>query len=269
MTAHTLMQIGLVGLGRMGANLVRRLMRDGHSCVVYDIDTDAVASLSTDGATAATSVTDLIEQLAPPRAVWVMVPAGDVTGKTIDDLVGHMGAGDAIIDGGNSYYRDDMRRANELSKRGINLIDCGTSSGVWGVDRELMESGRRVAMVGDGINDAPAQPDLGIPLGARTDLGVETAGAVRMRSDPLEVAAAVCIGRDTVRLDRHNLGWTLGDNTLALPMAAAGLRPRLAAIATPRDRGDHNGRIECPRRDQRADPHVAHSAPTRPTRTSR
>jgi 6-phosphogluconate dehydrogenase len=135
MTTHTPMQIGMVGLGRMGANLVRRLMRDGHSCVVYDIDTDAVASLKTDGASPATSVSDLIKQLAPPRTVWVMVPAGAVTGKTIDDLATHMATGDTIIDGGNSYYRDDMRRAGELADHGINLIDCGTSGGVWGIDR--------------------------------------------------------------------------------------------------------------------------------------
>jgi 6-phosphogluconate dehydrogenase len=135
MTTGTPMRIGMVGLGRMGANLVRRLIRDGHSCVVYDIDTDAVAALKTDGATAATSVTDLVEQLSPPRAVWVMVPAGDITAKTIDELATHMAAGDIIIDGGNSYYRDDMRRAKELSGQGINLIDCGTSGGVWGIER--------------------------------------------------------------------------------------------------------------------------------------
>jgi 6-phosphogluconate dehydrogenase len=135
MTTHTPMQIGMIGLGRMGANLVRRLMRDGHTCVVYDVDTDAVASLTSDGAAAATSVSDLIEQLAAPRAVWVMVPAGDITGKTIEELATHMATGDMIIDGGNSYYRDDMRRAGELSERGINLVDCGTSGGVWGIER--------------------------------------------------------------------------------------------------------------------------------------
>ncbi len=125
----------LVGLGRMGANLVRRLIGDGHSCVVYDIDSDAVAALTTDGAAAATSIADLIEQLSPPRAVWVMVPAGDITGKTIDELASHMPAEDTIIDGGNSYYRDDMRGAGELSGRAINLVDCGTSGGVWGIER--------------------------------------------------------------------------------------------------------------------------------------
>jgi len=135
MTTHTPMQIGMVGLGRMGANLVRRLIRDGHSCVVYDIDPDAVAALTADGAAAATSLSDLVDQLSAPRAVWVMVPAGDITGKTIDELAHQMSPGDTIIDGGNSYYRDDMRRAGELSGRGVNLVDCGTSGGVWGIER--------------------------------------------------------------------------------------------------------------------------------------
>ena len=129
------MQLGVVGLGRMGANIVRRLMRDGHGCVVFDVDPDAVKALEKEGATAAGSVVDLIEKLSQPRAAWVMVPAGDVTGKTIEDLAAHMASGDTIIDGGNSYYRDDIRRAASLSDRGIHLVDCGTSGGVWGIDR--------------------------------------------------------------------------------------------------------------------------------------
>ena len=129
------MQIGVVGLGRMGANIVRRLMRDGHNCVVFDVTPRAVKALETEGATGATSVPDLVQKLSPPRAVWVMVPAGDVTGKAIEDLASHMEAGDIIIDGGNSYYRDDIRRAADLSNRGIHHIDCGTSGGVWGIDR--------------------------------------------------------------------------------------------------------------------------------------
>jgi 6-phosphogluconate dehydrogenase len=135
MSTHTAMQIGMVGLGRMGANLARRLMRDGHTCVVYDIDSDAVAALAKDGATPANSVAHLIDQLSPPRAVWVMVPAGDITATTINEVAAPMTAGDIIIDGGNSYYRDDIRRAADLATRGINLVDCGTSGGVWGIDR--------------------------------------------------------------------------------------------------------------------------------------
>ena len=135
MTTTDPMSLGMVGLGRMGSNLVRRLMRDGHSCVVFDVEPDAVKALEAEGATAATSSVDLVSQLEPPRAVWVMVPAGEVTGKIIEGLASHLDSGDTIIDGGNSYYRDDIRRAAELSKRGIHLIDCGTSGGVWGIDR--------------------------------------------------------------------------------------------------------------------------------------
>ncbi|MDQ6884963.1 MAG: NAD(P)-binding domain-containing protein, partial [Candidatus Dormibacteraeota bacterium] len=129
------MQIGVVGLGRMGANIVRRLMRDGHTCVVFDVAPKAVKALQKEGATGATSAADLVQKLSKPRAVWVMVPAGDITGKAIEDLASHMDPGDMIIDGGNSYYRDDMRRAADLSDRGIHHVDCGTSGGVWGIDR--------------------------------------------------------------------------------------------------------------------------------------
>jgi len=135
MTTTDPMRLGMVGLGRMGANLVRRLMRDGHSCVVFDVEPGAVKALEAEGATGAASLADLVGQLPAPRAVWVMVPAGEVTGKTIEGLASHMESGDTIIDGGNSYYRDDIRRAAELSSRGIHLIDCGTSGGVWGIER--------------------------------------------------------------------------------------------------------------------------------------
>jgi len=129
------MQLGVVGLGRMGANIVRRLMRDGHSCVVFDIDADAIKDLEKEGATGASSVADFVEKLLAPRAVWVMVPSGEITGKTIEEVASHMERGDMIIDGGNSYYRDDIARATSLSSRGIHLVDCGTSGGVWGIDR--------------------------------------------------------------------------------------------------------------------------------------
>ncbi|MHB1774033.1 MAG: phosphogluconate dehydrogenase (NAD(+)-dependent, decarboxylating) [Acidimicrobiales bacterium] len=129
------MQLGVVGLGRMGANIVRRLMRDGHSCVVFDLNPDAVKDLEKAGASGASSVADLVEKLSAPRAVWVMVPSGEITGKAIEDVASQMERGDMIIDGGNSYYRDDMTRAAELFRQGIHLIDCGTSGGVWGIDR--------------------------------------------------------------------------------------------------------------------------------------
>jgi 6-phosphogluconate dehydrogenase len=135
MTTDSPMQLGMVGLGRMGANLVRRLMRDGHSCVVFDTDPAAVKALEAEGATGATSLEDFVSKLSAPRAAWVMVPAGEITGKTVDGLAEHMAEGDIIIDGGNSYYRDDIRRAEALKQSGINYVDVGTSGGVWGLDR--------------------------------------------------------------------------------------------------------------------------------------
>ncbi len=129
------MQLGMVGLGRMGANIVRRLMRDGHDCVVYDVNHDAVAELAGEGATGADSLADFAAKLEKPRAAWVMVPAGGITESTVKDLASHLEAGDAIIDGGNSYYRDDIRRSHELAADGIDYIDCGTSGGVFGLER--------------------------------------------------------------------------------------------------------------------------------------
>jgi 6-phosphogluconate dehydrogenase len=135
MTTANPMQLGMVGLGRMGSGLVRRLMRDGHQCVVFDVNPEAVKALEADGATGADSMADFVQKLSAPRAAWVMVPAGEITGETIDDLAAHMESGDTIIDGGNSYYRDDIRRARKLAERGIHHIDCGTSGGVYGFDR--------------------------------------------------------------------------------------------------------------------------------------
>jgi 6-phosphogluconate dehydrogenase len=135
MATENPMQLGMVGLGRMGGNLVRRLMRDGHTCVVYDLNPDAVKALEAEGAIGATSMADLAAKLTKPRAAWVMVPAGEITGSTIDAVAEHFEAGDTIIDGGNSYYRDDIRRAEELSARGIDHLDVGTSGGVWGAQR--------------------------------------------------------------------------------------------------------------------------------------
>ncbi|WP_308491603.1 phosphogluconate dehydrogenase (NAD(+)-dependent, decarboxylating) [Microbacterium terrisoli] len=128
------MQLGMIGLGRMGANIVRRLQRDGHECVVFDTNKDAVAALVAEGATGADSLSDLAAKLQAPRAVWVMVPAS-ITGKVVDQLADVFETGDAIIDGGNSNYRDDVRRAEALDKRGIDYIDAGTSGGVFGLER--------------------------------------------------------------------------------------------------------------------------------------
>jgi 6-phosphogluconate dehydrogenase len=128
------MQLGMIGLGRMGANLVRRLQAAGHECVVYDPNSAAVEALEGAGATGAGSVTDLVAALAPPRAVWLMVPAG-ITGAVLDDVANHLARGDAVIDGGNTHYVDDIARAAALAPAGIDYVDCGTSGGVFGLDR--------------------------------------------------------------------------------------------------------------------------------------
>jgi len=128
------MQLGMIGLGRMGSNMVRRLMDAGHDCVVFDRSADAVSALAGHGASAADSPADLVSQLQAPRAIWLMVPAGVVDGA-IDELVPLLAAGDCIIDGGNSYYVDDIRRSAALTERGLHYIDVGTSGGVWGRER--------------------------------------------------------------------------------------------------------------------------------------
>jgi 6-phosphogluconate dehydrogenase len=173
------MQLGVAGLGRMGANIVRRLMRDGHSCVVFDVDADAIKDLEKEGATGANSVADFVEKLSAPRAVWVMVPSGEITGKTIEEVASHMERGDIIIDGGNSYYRDDIARAASLSGQGIHLVDCGTSGGVWGIDRGYC------LMIG-GENDVVAR--LG-PIFSTIAPGIDSASRTPGRTgeaDPAE-----------------------------------------------------------------------------------
>jgi 6-phosphogluconate dehydrogenase len=129
------MELGVVGLGRMGSNIARRLMRDGHRCVVSDLDAAAVDALGAEGATGAASIDALAAALQPPRAVWLMVPAGDATESALRDVTAHLQAGDIVIDGGNTRYTDDVRRAQELGERGIHYVDCGTSGGVFGLER--------------------------------------------------------------------------------------------------------------------------------------
>ncbi|HVX33701.1 MAG TPA: decarboxylating 6-phosphogluconate dehydrogenase [Solirubrobacterales bacterium] len=129
------MELGIVGLGRMGANMARRLMKDGHKIVAYDVNPDAVEALSGEGATGSSSLADFAAKLTPPRSAWVMVPAGKITEETVQGLEGVLEAGDAIVDGGNSYYRDDMRRAKRAAEKGIDYVDCGTSGGVYGLER--------------------------------------------------------------------------------------------------------------------------------------
>ncbi|MBL7499622.1 decarboxylating 6-phosphogluconate dehydrogenase [Frankia sp. CNm7] len=162
------MQLGMIGLGRMGANLVRRLRQAGHECVVYDVNADAVAMLAAEGATPADSLEDFAAKLTTPRAAWVMVPAG-LTGDTVFKLADLFESGDIIIDGGNSYYRDDIHRAKALSEKGIHYVDVGTSGGVFGLERGfcLMIGGEPdvvkhleplFATIAPGVDAAPRTP---------------------------------------------------------------------------------------------------------------
>jgi 6-phosphogluconate dehydrogenase len=168
------MQLGMIGLGRMGANIVRRLMLDGHECVVYDRNLDVVTQLAGEGAKGASSVADLVEQLQPPRAVWVMVPAA-FAGATITDVAAHLDAGDTVIDGGNSYYRDDIDRAAALAPTGVHYLDIGTSGGVLGLERgyclmiggedePVTRLGPIFATLAPGIEAASRTPGLGDAL---------------------------------------------------------------------------------------------------------
>jgi len=145
------MQLGMIGLGRMGANMVRRLMRSGHDCVVHDVSSAAVQTLVSEGAVGGASLDEFVAKLTKPRAVWLMVPAA-VVDSTLAQLVPKLSAGDIVIDGGNSYYIDDLRRAAELKQKGLHYIDAGVSGGVWGLDRGYC------MMIG-GDNDAVARLD--------------------------------------------------------------------------------------------------------------
>jgi 6-phosphogluconate dehydrogenase len=129
------MQLGMIGLGRMGANIVRRLMRNGHSCVVHDRNPEPGRQLAAEGAVAAASLAELVSALAPPRAVWIMLPAGAVTESTIAEIAPLLSPGDVVIDGGNSFWKDDIRRARNLAQSGLHYLDVGTSGGVWGLER--------------------------------------------------------------------------------------------------------------------------------------
>lgn len=163
------MQLGMVGLGRMGANMVRRLMRGGHDCVAFDLNPDNVKLLESEGAAPSASMEDLVSKLNKPRAVWIMVPAGAPTEGTVTALSACLESGDAIIDGGNSYFKDDVRRAGGLREKGIDYIDVGTSGGVWGLERGycMMIGGPEAAVrrldpifktLAPGVGDIPRTP---------------------------------------------------------------------------------------------------------------
>src|SRR5215472_6069873 len=162
------MQLGMIGLGRMGANMVRRLVKRGHQCVVFDVSSKAIGELAKEGAVGAASLSDLLKKLEKPRAVWLMVPAA-VVDKTIADLLPHMEAGDILIDGGNSYYVDDIKRARDLAAKRIHYVDVGTSGGVWGLERGycMMIGGEQEVVehlnpifsaLAPGIGDIPRTP---------------------------------------------------------------------------------------------------------------
>jgi 6-phosphogluconate dehydrogenase len=164
------MQIGIVGLGRMGGNIARRIMRAGHACAVFDADSAAREAIAQDGATPGGSLAELVGKLTErPRTVWVMLPAGRITEATIEELAGLLGEGDIIIDGGNTYYKDDIRRSEALGRKGIRYVDCGTSGGVWGLERGycMMIGGPKDAVdhldpifaaLAPGLGDIPRTP---------------------------------------------------------------------------------------------------------------
>lgn len=164
------MQLGIVGLGRMGGNIARRLTKAGHSCVVWDRNDSAVKALATEGSTGASGLADVVAKLDAPRAVWVMLPAGGPTEATVEELATLLSPGDVIIDGGNSFYKDDIRRAASLREKGIVYVDVGTSGGVWGLERGycMMIGGEKAAVdrldpifaaLAPGLGDIPRTPD--------------------------------------------------------------------------------------------------------------
>ena len=180
------MQLGVIGMGRMGANIARRLMRGGHQCVVWDRDAKAVADVTKDGATGATDPADLVKRLDAPRAVWVMLPAGGPTEATIAELGGLLEKGDIVIDGGNTFYRDDIRRAKAVAEKGITYVDVGTSGGVWGLERGycMMVGGEKAAVdrldpllktLAPGLGDVPRTKRSG-GADPRPELGYMHAG---------------------------------------------------------------------------------------------
>src|SRR2546426_8740188 len=184
MKTHSPTQLGMVGLGRMGANMVRRLIKAGHRCIVFDRIPKAVADLAREGAVGSSSLSDLVKKLDKPRAVWLMVPAA-VVDQTIADLLPYLAAGDTLIDGGNSYYVDDIRRAKELE--GIHYVDVGTSGGVWGLERGycMMIGGEKevvqrldpiFATLAPGLGDIPRTPGRE-KFGGTADLGYLQCGS--------------------------------------------------------------------------------------------
>jgi len=221
------MQLGMVGLGRMGANLVRRLTAGGHDCVVYDVNADAVKELVGEGARGTGSLEELVGALEKPRAVWVMVPAGEITEQTVNALADLLDGDDVIIDGGNSYYRDDIARARALAKKGIHHVDVGTSGGVWGLERgySLMIGGEEEVVrrlvglfeaIAPGVDAAPRTPGrTGEPTSAEHGYlrcGPNGAGHfVKMVHNGIEYGAMAAYAEGLNILEHANAGSVVRD----------------------------------------------------------
>ncbi len=215
------MQLGMVGLGRMGANLVRRLIRDGHRCVVYDVNAQVVNQLAGEGATGSSSLEDFVTKLQKPRAIWLMLPAA-IVDSTLDRIVPLLDPEDAVIDGGNSYYRDDITRAKALTPKGIHYLDCGTSGGVWGLERGycLMIGGETDVVnrldpvwktIAPGEASAPPTPSRGQRSGTAPDgylhCGPNGAGHfVKMVHNGVEYGMMASIGEGLSIIKHANAG---------------------------------------------------------------
>jgi 6-phosphogluconate dehydrogenase len=215
------MQIAMVGLGRMGANLVHRLARDGHHCVVYDANPQAVKVLEGSGVVAASSLADLAAKLDPPRVIWLMLPAA-ITQRVLDELVGYLDADDVVIDGGNSFYQDDILRSRELAKSSLHYVDCGTSGGVWGLERgySLMIGGeddvvarldpifKTIAPGDDGTPTTPARSSKsGTAAQGYLHCGPSGAGHfVKMVHNGIEYGMMAAIGEGLSIIKHANVG---------------------------------------------------------------
>ena len=220
------MQLGMIGLGRMGANMTRRLLRGGHQCVVFDMSAKAVAELAKENAVGAASLAELVQSLTKPRAVWLMVPAA-VVDKTIADLAPHLERGDILIDGGNSYYIDDIRRAKELASKGIAYVDVGTSGGVWGLERGycMMIGGESGAVshldpvfatLAPGPGDIPRTPGRGAMGGTSEQcyLHCGPVGAghfVKMVHNGIEYGVMAAYAEGLAVLEAANIGKKTGE----------------------------------------------------------
>jgi 6-phosphogluconate dehydrogenase len=223
MTTKEPQQMGMVGLGRMGANIVRRLVGDGHSCVVFDVNAEAVQTLSGDNIVGAASLEDLVSKLATPRTVWLMLPAA-VTQQALDELVVHLSPGDVVIDGGNSFYQDDIDRGHHVAEKGIHYVDCGTSGGVWGLERgySLMIGGEvdvvirldslfaSIAPGADGTEPTPGRTDVkGTAVRGYLHCGPNGAGHfVKMVHNGIEYGMMASIAEGLSILKHANIGST-------------------------------------------------------------